>query len=97
MQKLYLISYDITETDNYFELIEEIKKSEGWWHYLERTWIIKTKESADEIWERLENKINKKNNLLIAELGSDLQGWIPRKGWEWLNNNIDNLEIKEEK
>lgn len=90
IKRAYLITYDINSNDNYNLLEKELKKYEKWWHYLERTWIIISEETPQEIWSRIENKINKKNNLLIIEIRKESEGWLPRNAWDWIKKNVEN-------
>ena len=90
IKRAYLITYDVNSNDNYSLLEKELKKYERWWHYLERTWIIISDETPKEIWDRIENKINKKNNLLIIEIRKESEGWLPRNAWDWIKKNVEN-------
>lgn len=90
IKRAYLITYDVNSDDNYNLLEKELKKYERWWHYLERTWIIISDETPQEIWSRIENKINKKNNLLIIEIRKESEGWLPRNAWDWIKKNVEN-------
>lgn len=90
MKRSYIVSYDKSDEDNYEALEEELKQSDGWWHYLERTWIILTDETPDEIWKRIEEKINKENQLLIIEVnGKVRQGWLKQSAWDWIKENLE--------
>lgn len=89
MSKAYLITYDINSNDNYNLLEKELKKYEKWWHHLERTWIIISNETPQEIWSRIENKINKKNNLLIIEIKKESEGWLNKRAWDWIKENVE--------
>ena len=85
---LYLISYDLIEPNrDYKGLFDELKTSNKWWHFLESTWIIKTSENADEIFERLKHNLDKNDNLLVIEAGTKSQGWLPPKAWDWIKTN----------
>jgi len=85
---LYIISYDLKKPNkDYSGLYEDIKKFDTWWHYLESTWIIKTKDTSDQIFDKLKPHIDKNDNLLIIETGKEHQGWLPKKAWEWINHN----------
>ena len=90
IKRAYLITYDVNSDDNYNLLEKELKKYDRWWHYLERTWIIISDETPQEIWSRIENKINKKNNLLIIEIRKESEGWLPRNAWDWIKKNVEN-------
>lgn len=71
-------------------LKKELESYQKWWHYLERTWIIISEESPFQIWNKVENKINKKNNLLIIEIKKNSEGWLPREAWDWIKENVEN-------
>lgn len=86
--KAYLITYDMDFNDNYASLEKQLKQYEKWWHYLERTWIIVTDETPQEVWYKIENKINKKNNLLIIAITKESEGWLNRKAWDWIKENV---------
>ena len=88
MKKAYIVTYDLEYDENCELLEEELKKYKKWWHYLERTWIIISEKTADEIWNGIEDKINKKNNLLIIEIKKNSQGWLHQNAWDWINENV---------
>jgi hypothetical protein len=89
MNKAYAINYDLKAPGrDYSGLYEEIKKSLGWWHYLESTWIIVTSETPDQIWNRLEPHIDKNDYLLIIEVRDNVQGWLPKDAWGWIYENV---------
>ena len=86
---LYIISYDLKKPDrDYTGLFEAIKGFDGWWHYLESTWIVKTGDDPNQIWEKLKPHIDENDNLLIIEAGKERQGWLPKKAWDWIRNNL---------
>jgi hypothetical protein len=58
----------------------------NWWHYLSGTWLIATDRTADEIFARLEPFIDDQLYILIAELGTDFSGWLPRDAWDWIRD-----------
>lgn len=88
--KSYIVSYDKSNEDNYTSLEEELMQSGVWWHYLERTWIIMTDETPDEIWKRIEDKINKEKHFLLMEVnGKNRQGWLKQTEWDWIKENLE--------
>ncbi|MGL5657479.1 MAG: hypothetical protein ACRDDK_00200 [Cetobacterium sp.] len=90
MKKAYIITYDQDEKDDYDELVEELKKSDSWWKYLDRTWIIVTNESSDDVWKRIKDKINKEKVFLIMEVnGKNRQGWLRKSQWDWIKENLE--------
>lgn len=67
-------------------LINEFKKSKGWVHFFEFTWLIKTDEDTEQLYKRLRSKISDKDLLLIVEFTPEAQyyGCLPKEGWEWI-------------
>lgn len=89
MRKVYLITYDYKGNGSkYLPLFEEIKNNYNWWHYFDNTWMIIADEGANGIYEKLKPFLDADINILIIEVGKDRQGWLPKKAWEWIRNNI---------
>jgi len=88
---LYLVSYDLNKPgQEYKELYKELKNSNNWWHYLDSTWLIVTEESINELNDRIKNKIDKNDSLLIFDITNmDYSGWLSEEAWQWIRNNID--------
>jgi hypothetical protein len=91
MNKIYLITYDLREGQNYTPLHEAIKRSPKWWHHLESTWLIVTSETSVQVWNRLASHISKDDRLLVIEVKNNYNGWLKEKAWEWLANNFNAL------
>lgn len=87
---VYLVTYDLTKPERDYEgLYEELKKFPKWWHYLESSWLIYTgSDNAQAICDRLKPHIDDDDNLLIIEVGKDRQGWLPKKAWNWIRENL---------
>lgn len=90
MEKAYIITYDMNYKNNYELLEQELKKFKKWWHYLERTWIVISEDTPKEIWNKIQDKVNKKKYLLIIEVKQNTDGWLPQEAWEWIRKNITN-------
>lgn len=93
MSKIYLISYDFknptsVEQEDFYA---QLKKFGAWWHFIEGTWLVATELNAKAIYERLQQYLNDDVNLFIADLGSDVSGWLPKKAWDW----IDRQQVRE--
>ena len=85
MKKASLVAYDFTGSpDTYSGLFDELQKSRKWWHWIDSIWLLRTEESADRIYGRLEPHLDDDISLFITEIGSDHQGWLPRKAWKWI-------------
>ena len=90
---LYVVSYDLTKPGkDYMGLIEQLKYSPRWWHYLESTWLIATQESPSELFNRLAAHLDRNDRLLIIEAGNGIGGWLPKDAWEWISQEIPNYQ-----
>lgn len=87
--KVYLVTYDYEgPSSKYSRLLDELKKSKKWWHYIDSTWLIVSNERAKGIFRRLKPHIDDDINLLVIEVGSDRQGWLSEKAWAWISRNL---------
>lgn len=85
--RMFVVCYQQREGafPNQLQLLDEaIKKNPGWAKYFETTWVIMTKESAQEIRDRLRPLISENDYLFIIETGREYSGWLPKKFWTWL-------------
>lgn len=82
-----LITYALnTPGKDYNPLYNAIKgKSYNWWHYLDHTWIVSTKDPADDFAKQLYPFLTKLDRLLVVKITREHQGWLPNEAWEWLN------------
>ena len=85
--KIYAICYDLkTPGRDYGQLHEAIKAlGDGWWHYLDSTWLVRTSMSANQIWEHLRPTIDANDYLLVIGVTREFSGWLPKGAWDWLN------------
>jgi hypothetical protein len=83
-----LVTYSLkNKQKDYSELFSAIKaNANGWWHYLDNTWVVNTNKSADEFTRELFPYIEKPDRLLVVKITGDHQGWLPKDAWNWLNN-----------
>ena len=82
-----LITYDIHSNGvvSLEALQNAIKQSsQNWWHYLSNVWIVDTELSIVEVHNRIVPMITSADRLLIIEVGSKHQGWLPADAWKWL-------------
>ena len=88
--KAFSISYDLKVPGrDYTSLYKALTRSGKWWHYLDSTWIVITNESTQQIWQRLAPHIDKNDYMLIIEIVNNVQGWLPKDAWDWINANVD--------
>lgn len=88
---VYCVSYDLNKSgQNYNALYEELKKSPGYWHHLDSTWLISTSESANTLSERLRKHLDNNDNILVIRVTRPYAGWLPEDAWEWIDQHIPN-------
>lgn len=87
--KVFNVSYDLRKAgQDYSGLTDELKNSPSWWHYLDSTWLIATRESADQLWERISSHVDKNDSVLIMRVTAECSGWLPEKAWEWIRQHV---------
>jgi hypothetical protein len=86
----FSVNYDLRAKakPDYSGLLEELKRSPGWWHYLESTWLIATNETAQQLWERIRPHVHQSDSVLIIEVRDYVQGWLPKEAWDWIQANV---------
>lgn len=87
---IYLVTYDLNKPQQeYEELYEELKHIGAWWHYLDSTWLIVTSESLKELSQRIRDKIDTNDHLLVFDItDKDYYGWLPKDAWKWIKEHI---------
>jgi hypothetical protein len=87
---VYVISYDLKKPgQNYDELFEAIKAAgSSWWHYLESTWLVDSNLTAEQIFQRLQPKMDTNDSILIIAVTASYSGWLPEKAWEWIRQHL---------
>lgn len=86
-----LITYELKGNKDYSGLYDTIKAANGWWHYLDSTWIIKTTESPAEWGNKLRPHIDSiLDSILVVEISQNARrsGWLTKKAWEWIDSNV---------
>lgn len=86
---VYCVSYDLKKAgQNYTALHEELKKSPGWWHELDSTWLVSTTETAQQLSDRLVKHIDQNDRLLVIKVVRAYQGWLSESAWKWINEHV---------
>ena len=85
----FLISYDLKMPNRNYDGLHKAIKGLGFWsHYLESTWIIKTRHDVNQIQRTLNAQIDEDDSLLIIKVTKEFGGWLPTDAWKWINNNV---------
>lgn len=86
---VYCVSYDLNKAgQNYNALYEELKRSSGWWHHLDSTWLVSTHESATQLSDRIRKHLDSNDSLLVIGVTQDYAGWLNQEAWEWMRQHI---------
>lgn len=87
--KVLLVCYDLGKPNrDYTGLYQILKKATSWWHYLESCWLLKTELSPSQWFDKLKPHIDDNDSLLIIEVRKNYKGWLPKKAWDWIYNNL---------
>lgn len=74
---VYCVSYDLNQAgQNYNALYDELKKSPGWCHPLDSTWLISTGETAQQLSDRLRRHLDNNDTLLVIGVTKEYAGWL---------------------
>lgn len=82
-----LITYQFLDKAPDAQGLETAIKSYGtWWHHLNKVWLIETKESCAEVYNKLTPFFNEEDRLLVVQIGADYAGWLNKEAWVWLQD-----------
>ena len=84
---IFLIAYDIDEDKRDYEnLYRKIRSLGGWMHFIDSAWLVSSnRRSADRIADELIKLIDKEDDyLIVTEITTNNQGWLPDEAWAWL-------------
>lgn len=83
---IYSICYDLNKIgQNYTALINEIQKTLDLRKPMESCWLVRTNETADQLYNRLAKFIDSNDRLLVAKVTRSHQGWLNKEVCDWLN------------
>jgi hypothetical protein len=86
---VYCVSYDLNQAgQNYNALYDELKKSPGWCHPLDSTWLISTGETAQQLSDRLRKHLDNNDTLLVIGVTKEYAGWLTQDTWDWMRTDI---------
>ena len=89
---IYLVSYDLVKSSerDYTPVYEAIKAIGPWWHYLESTWIIHTRQDVNYVVDAIHAVMRKGDRLLVVQIDNqNRNGWLPREAWDWIRTHED--------
>lgn len=60
--------------------------ADDWIRYSPTCWMLYTKKSADDWFDKIEPLLSKKDTVFVCALDfTDKQGWLPQWVWDWMN------------
>ncbi len=89
---IVLITATIESSERKAAFHEAIKKhSSLWWHYIDKTWLVKTTHTPSEWISWLRPVINETDDsIFVTKIDPDSYGgWLPQKAFDWIKNNRD--------
>src|SRR5436309_10788678 len=85
----YIVCYELKGLPSLHQpLMEELKASYAWWHYLQSTWIILRYETLVELQPKLLRMISQPDRLLIMPAKGPAAGWLSKDAWTWIEKNV---------
>lgn len=90
---ILIVTYDLRgAAGSYEEFFDALKAHRSWAHYLRSTWLISTSSSPGELFDELRPYIRPGDHLLVARLTKERQGWLPKKAWDWIKRQENELD-----
>lgn len=83
---IYVITCDLNQgfLHNYQPFFQEIESLGFWSRYMDRTWIVATDLSVDDVTNLLIQRLGESDRLLVVPLERPYSGWLPDEAWDWV-------------
>jgi len=89
---VYFVTYDLNDPgQNYENVIQAIKDASTgvWCSYWKSSYLIKSDyQTATEVFDIIKPYLDKNDTCLVIEVKNNKQGWLTKKQWEYINDNI---------
>ncbi len=92
MKKMFMVTYDFNTGEIPQSFFDKLIGLGPWWHYINGTWLLSTEFAAADIYSLLQPYLDNNVHLLIAEMGPEMTGWLPKDAWDWIFKNRNNRE-----
>jgi hypothetical protein len=97
---IYLVTYDlgpsrggVVSITRRHKFYQEFEESRSWWHFLDKTWLISTEETLEELDKRLRQHLGPTDKLLIVKFRGEYAGSLPSEAWEWIEERMSAGEL----
>ena len=85
------IVFDRDGSDEKFKLLKEhIRRDqeiEGWWHYLNNMYIVKTSKTTSKLTSEIHDILDDESFLIIEVNTQRSDGWLPPRAWKWFEKH----------
>jgi hypothetical protein len=83
---IYLFTYDLHPAlfRNVEPLKRELRSSPAWCNYLERTWLIGTYETEQQLHARVARHLTNRDFWFITRITQGYFGRLPKEAWDWV-------------
>ena len=85
---MVLITYELKTARDYTPFYAAIQHQGDWCHYLAATWLVNTTSTPQAIATALKPLMEGNDFLLVVEITSNYQGWLPKEAWDWINSRM---------
>lgn len=91
MKRAYLLIYDdeVGTRKEVRKFLDERPEVLHWRFDLPNTFYLVSELSAEALYGIFQNFNQEKGGFLISEVGSNTQGWLPKRSWALLNEKMD--------
>lgn len=86
-----LVGYDLNRPhQDYASLIDALKGQQGWWHYLDSTWLVRSELSAKQFRDHLKPHIDSDDELLVIDVTGRASAWagLSEKAGAWIKTYL---------
>src|SRR5260370_40349423 len=90
MMRVFLVAYQLRAFHDPRQIGETLQKLGHWCHFFDKTWLIQTNTTADDIYTQLASFIKDDERLLIIEVrpNSMYQRWLPQEAGDGIGQRL---------
>ena len=86
---IYSVSYDLNkEGQKYREVIDELKGSDSWARPTESQFLISTRETPKQVYERVAPHLDSNDEIFIIEVTGNYYGVLSQTVWDWIRRYL---------
>lgn len=88
-ERKYIVAYDLNAPGQKYKKMTEALETYGTNQkkILETTWLLKTRKSAQEIYDGLKAYLDSNDRIIVIEVvPANAQGWLSQDAWNWLKS-----------